>query len=265
VSSGQVWLVGAGPGDPDLLTVRARRLVETADAVVHDRLVGPGVLALVPIGIPRLDVGKSGHGHAVPQSETNALLIRLAASGQRVVRLKGGDPFVFGRGWEELSALRQAGVRVEVVPGVTAGIAGPALAGIPITHRGLARSVALVTGHEEACAGGDPVDWAAIASADTLVVYMAGRSAQGIASRLLGAGRRPDTPTAVIVDASLSSQEVRICDLGSLATVGPGALDGRATLLVIGEVVSLRDRIVHARWPDGASVGVGVALASVER
>jgi uroporphyrinogen III methyltransferase/synthase len=240
--SGIVHLVGAGPGDPELITVRGRRLLESADAVVHDRLVGRGVLALIPAGTLRVDVGKAGYGHAVPQSEINAMLVRLGRAGLVVVRLKGGDPFVFGRGGEEAVALRAAGVPFEVVPGVTAGLAGPAFAGIPVTHRGVARSVAFVTGHEDTASGGPPVDWEALARVDTLVVFMAGRTAAAVAARLLAAGRRPDTPAALVIEASLPSQEVRRCDLASLAAAG-GSTDGRAALLVVGPAVALHRRL----------------------
>jgi uroporphyrinogen III methyltransferase/synthase len=237
--TGSVHLVGAGPGDPELITVRGHRLIEQADAVVHDRLVGTGLLELIPADSLRIDVGKAGYRHTVAQPEINATLIRLARAGLEVVRLKGGDPFVFGRGGEEAEALRAAGIPFDVVPGITAGIAGPAFAGIPVTHRGVARSVAFVTGHEDTSSGGPPIDWSSLAGIDTLVVYMAGRTAAVVARSLLAAGRSPNAPTAFIFDASLPSQEVRQADLGSLAAAGAGPTDGRAALLVIGEVVTL--------------------------
>jgi uroporphyrin-III C-methyltransferase len=245
--TGRVHLVGAGPGDPELITVRGRRLLEAADAVVHDRLVGSGLLDLIPAGTLRIDVGKTGYRHAVAQREINATLVRLARAGLEVVRLKGGDPFVFGRGGEEAEALRAAGIPFDVVPGITAGIAGPAAAGIPVTQRGVARSVAFVTGHEDTAAGGPPIDWSSLAGIDTLVVYMAGRTAAVVARSLLAAGRAPETPAALVLDASLPSQEVRFTELGSLAAAGTGPTGGRAALLVIGEVVALaprRDQVV---------------------
>jgi uroporphyrin-III C-methyltransferase len=253
VTSGRVWLVGAGPGDPELITVRGRRLLERAQAVVHDRLVSQGLLDLIPPGVLRVDVGKTGYEPAIAQADINATLISLARQGLAVVRLKGGDPFIFGRGGEELEALRDAGVPVEVVPGVTAGIAGPALAGIPPTHRGLARSVAFVTAtsaeagkasqRDETTADGEgrPPDWHALAAIDTLVVYMAGRAGSSVARHLLEAGRSPTTPVAVLRDASLPSHDVRVSDLASLAAMrSPAAWDGRAALLVVGDVVALR-------------------------
>jgi siroheme synthase len=166
-----------------------------------------------------------------------------------VVRLKGGDPFVFGRGGEEAEALRAAGIPFEVVPGITAGIAGPAAAGIPVTQRGVARSVAFVTGHEDTASGGPPIDWTTLAGIDTLVVYMAGRTAAVVARSLLAAGRVPETPAALVLDASLPSQEVRLTELGSLAVAGAGPTDGRAALLVIGEVVGLAPRLAEVVAP----------------
>jgi uroporphyrin-III C-methyltransferase len=247
--TGRVHLVGAGPGDPDLITVRGRRLLEAADAVVHDRLVGSGLLDLIPATALRVDVGKAGYRHAITQPEINATLIRLARAGLEVVRLKGGDPFVFGRGGEEAEALRVAGIPFEVVPGITAGIAGPTAAGIPVTQRGVARSVAFVTGHEDTSAGGPPIDWSSLARIDTLVVYMAGRTAAIVARSLLAAGRVPGTPAALVLDASLPSQEVRLTELGSLAAAGAGPTDGRAALLVIGDVVALAPRLALINPP----------------
>jgi uroporphyrinogen III methyltransferase/synthase len=248
--TGTVHLVGAGPGDPELITVRGRRLLEAADAVVHDRLVGPGLLELIPAGALRIDVGKAGYRHAVAQPEINATLIRLARAGLEVVRLKGGDPFVFGRGGEEAEALRAAGIPFDVVPGITAGIAGPAAAGIPVTQRGVARSVAFVTGHEDTAAGGPPIDWSSLAGIDTLVVYMAGRTAGIVARSLIAAGRVPETPAALVLDASLPSQEVRLTELGRLADAGAGPTDGRAALVVIGDVVRLAPRLALIAPPE---------------
>ncbi len=241
--TGIVHLVGAGPGDPDLITIRGRRLLERADAVVHDRLVGPGVVELIPPGTLRIDVGKAGYRHAVSQAQINATLIRLAQAGLDVVRLKGGDPFVFGRGGEETAALRAAGIHFDVVPGITAGIAGPAYAGVPVTHRGVARSVAFVTGHEDTASGGPPIDWSSLARIDTVVVYMAGRTAAMVGRALVAAGRAPETPAAIILEASLPSQEVRLTTVGALGRGGSGFIDGRVALLVIGEVVTLAPRL----------------------
>ena len=246
--AGRVWLVGAGPGDPDLVTVRGRRLVETADAIVHDRLVAPELVAAARPDALRIDVGKMGHRPSTGQPEIERLLVRLARAGLDVVRLKGGDPFVFGRGGEEVEALRAAGIEVEVVPGVTAGLAGPAAAWIPVTHRGVARSVAFVTGHVAAAEAGRVTtgrDWSALAGVDTLVVYMAARAAAGIARSLVAAGRSPATPVAVVVDATLPGERVTRTDLGRLARADAAevAPPGRPTLLVIGDVVRLAERL----------------------
>ena len=253
---GFVHLVGAGPGDPELITVRGRRLLANANAVVHDRLAGTALLELVPSDALRIDVGKTGYRHAIPQAEINAILVRLARRGLDVVRLKGGDPFVFGRGGEEAEALGAAGIDYDVVPGVSSGIAGPALAGIPVTHRGLARSVTFVTGHEDARAGGPPIDWAAIARLDTVVVFMGGRTASSVAARLIAGGRPGTTPAAVVLEASFDSQETRFSDLGSLAADGPGEIGSRPALLVIGDVVALGARAAAAA---AAAAGAGSA------
>lgn len=237
--SGVVHLVGAGPGDPELLTLRARRLLDATDVVVHDRLIAGALLDTIPPGTQRLAVGKAGGRPSTAQEEIAELLIRLARSGADVVRLKGGDPFVFGRGGEEAIALEAAGIAFEVVPGISAGIAGPAAAGIPVTHRGVARSVVFVTGETDPSAGGYPIDWAAIAAVDTVVIFMAARNAASVADRLIAGGRAPSTPAAIIIDATLPSQTVRRLNLGTLGRRGAGPTDGRPTLLVVGEVVRL--------------------------
>jgi uroporphyrin-III C-methyltransferase / precorrin-2 dehydrogenase / sirohydrochlorin ferrochelatase len=212
---GTVYLVGAGPGDPDLLTIRAHRLLGSADAVVHDRLVDPRVLALASPSATLIDVGKAPGHHQLPQAEINALLVRLATTHARVVRLKGGDPFVFGRGGEEALALARAGIPFEVVPGVSAALAVPAYAGIPVTHRGRASAVTVVTGHgcEDAAvpvpgavAPGSP-DWDALARPDTtLVVLMGLANLPAIARRLQAAGRSPQTPVAVVQEGTRPDQ-----------------------------------------------------------
>jgi uroporphyrin-III C-methyltransferase len=248
--------VGAGPGDPDLLTVAARRLIDQADVVVHDRLVGAAILATVPEGTLRVNVGKSGYHGGADQGDINAHLVRLVDEGYDVVRLKGGDPFVFGRGGEELLELAAQGIEVRVVPGITAGLAGPAAFGIPATHRGLSRSVAFVTGHavmrDEAARdeAGSP-DWSAIARIDTVVVYMGGRTAPAIAARLLAAGRDASTPVAVIGSATTARARIEVLDLAALERGGPRDDRDDAVLLVIGEVVRL-----HAERAVLAAAGV---------
>jgi uroporphyrin-III C-methyltransferase/precorrin-2 dehydrogenase/sirohydrochlorin ferrochelatase len=206
-ATGVVWLVGAGPGDPELLTVKALRLIQDADVIVHDRLVPDAVLHRARRDACRVDVGKRKGDHPTPQDAIAQILIDEARKGHRVVRLKGGDPFVFGRGGEELAALRAAGVEVRVVPGVTAALACAASAEIPLTHRDHAQAVTFVTG--EAKAGAPPVDWAALSSdAHTLAVYMGAGRAGVIAESLMSAGRDPKTPVAVVVNGSRPDERI---------------------------------------------------------
>ena len=236
---GTVWLVGAGPGDPGLLTLHAARALAEADVVLHDALVSPEILALAPQA--RLEpVGKRAGGKSTPQLRINERLIRLAREGYRVVRLKGGDPLVFGRGGEEALALAAAGIRFRIVPGISAGIGGTASAGIPVTHRGLARSVAFVTGHD---AAGDlpDIDWASLSrGADVLVLYMALRRIGAIAAQLLSAGRNGTEPVAFISDASTPRQQVTIATLASAERAAADIPADAATLIVIGPVVELQ-------------------------
>ena len=238
-ASGVVWLVGAGPGDPDLLTVKALRLLGAADVVVHDRLTPQAILDLAGPQARLIDVGKRKARHTLPQEDINALLVGLARDGLNVVRLKGGDPFVFGRGGEELLACRDAGVACHVVPGVSAGLAAGAMAGAPLTHRGLAQAVTFVTGH--AAAGADPqLDWAGLSRANqTVVVYMGLSTAASIAARLVQAGRGPSTPVLVVEGASLQDERRILTCLNDLGRDTEG-LDGPA-ILIIGEVAALAD------------------------
>jgi uroporphyrin-III C-methyltransferase len=237
--SGEVWLVGAGPGDPELLTVKALKLLQLADVVVHDRLTPPQILDLAGPTARLIDVGKRKSRHTLPQDDINDLLAALAREGLMVVRLKGGDPFVFGRGGEELQACRKAGIVCHVVPGVSSGIAAGALAGAPLTHRGLAQAITFVTGH--AASGGEPdLDWAALAKGNqTLVVYMGLTTAGVIAARLIGAGRQPSTPALIVERASLSDERRILTTLADLGRAAEG-LDGPA-ILIVGEVAALAD------------------------
>ncbi len=228
-----VFLVGAGPGDPDLLTVKAARLLSCADVVVHDRLVDPRIFELVPAHAERIDVGKRP-GWSSTQSNINELLVTLGSGADRViVRLKGGDPFVFGRGGEEAEALSSAGIAYEVVPGLSASVAGPAAAGIPVTHRGLAASVTVVAGHRE---GHDDTNWAALAQGmGTIVVMMGVEHRRRIASALIAGGRVATTPVAVIERATWESQRtvrVTLGELGDADVVSPA-------VMVIGDVAAL--------------------------
>lgn len=246
VTEGKVYLIGAGPGDPGLITVRGLAYLRSADVVVHDRLVQTALLDQAQPHAERIDVGKAPERHAVPQSEINALLIERARRGQVVARLKGGDPFVFGRGGEEALALAEAGVRFEVVPGVSSAVAVPAYAGIPVTHRGAASSFAVVTGHSCEPHSAD-IDWAALSRIDTLVVLMGLRRLPEISKQLIAAGRAPETPAAVIAQGTTDAQ---VTVQGTLADIAERAqgLQPPATL-VVGEVVRLRERIAWFDLP----------------
>ena len=238
-SRGQVWLVGAGPGDPELLTVRALNLLKSADVVVHDRLTPQPILDLAGPDARLIDVGKRKARHTLPQDDINALLVGLAREGLKVIRLKGGDPFVFGRGGEELQACRAAGVECHVVPGVSSGLAAAAMAGAPLTHRGLAQAVTFVTGH--AASGGEPaLDWTALARANqTVVIYMGLTTAALIATRLIEAGRQASTPVLVVERASLHDEHRILTTLTDLGRDVQG-LDGPA-ILIVGEVAALAE------------------------
>jgi uroporphyrin-III C-methyltransferase len=240
VSSGRVVLVGAGPGDPELITVKGLGWLRRAEVVVYDRLVARALLDEAPAAALRIYVGKARGRHCMPQSAISPLLIHHAGAGRLVVRLKGGDPFVFGRGGEEVLACRAAGIRVEVVPGISSAVAAPAAAGIPVTHRGLASSFAVVTGHEDPSKPGTDADWEGLAGAvGTLVVLMGVGSLPTIVARLMAAGRSPSTKAAVISRATTAAQAVVT---GTLADIAERArhLSSPATI-VIGEVVRLAE------------------------
>ncbi len=237
--AGRVFLVGAGPGDPELLTVRALKLIQRAEVVFADRLVGEGVMALVNPGAVVVAVGKSRGEHSVPQEEIHRRMIEAARAGRAVVRLKGGDPFVFGRGGEEVEALRAEGIEVEVVPGISAALGCAAAAQIPLTHRDMAQSVTFVTGH--AALGAEPdLDWTALARTNqTVVVFMGVGTSEAIAARLIAAGRGADTPVAVIENGTRLDEKRVFGALGELsALVQRNGIAGPA-LLVIGEVAAL--------------------------
>jgi uroporphyrinogen III methyltransferase / synthase len=244
VSSGRVVLVGAGPGDPELITLRGLRRLREADVVVYDQLASPELLDEAPADALRIFAGKSAGRHFIEQSAINAILIHHARSGRLVVRLKGGDPFVFGRGGEEILACARAGVAVEVVPGVSAAIAVPAAAGIPITHRGLASSFAVVTGHEDPGKAESTVDWERLATAvDTLVILMGVGMLPRIAARLLAAGRGADTPAAVIHRGTTEAEETIVGTLGDIA--GRAARLEAPAVIVVGAVVAFRSLLAR--------------------
>jgi uroporphyrinogen III methyltransferase/synthase len=243
--TGTVYLVGAGPGDPDLVTVRGAECLRRADAVVHDALVPRELLDLAPGHALRIDVGKRGHDPPTrTQDDINALLVRLAREGRCVVRLKGGDPFVFGRGGEEASACRAAGVPFEVIPGVSAALGALAYAGIPLTDRRCASSFTVVTGHKDPTPSARETRWREIAAgADTLVVLMGMRGIEQITARLVAGGRPPQTPAAAVSFGATPRQRVVVATLGELAARVREAGLGSPGAVVVGEVVRLREEL----------------------
>ena len=240
---GTVHLVGAGPGDPGLLTVRAVDLLESCDTVVYDYLVNPEVLAHVKVSTERIYVGKVGGGRHTPQRQINHLLIQHARAGKRVVRLKGGDPFLFGRGAEEAEALVEAGVRFEMVPGVSSALAVPAYAGIPLTHRGMSSSVAVITGARGGDGAYESGAFAHLSSADTLVVLMGVAHLREIANDLMNSGRSVETPAAVIRWGTYTGQQTVTGTLGSIALEAEQAGMRAPAVIIIGEVVRMRERL----------------------
>ena len=244
---GTVYLVGAGPGDPGLLTARAIELLERADVVLYDKLIPREALGFAPDGAELIDVGKIGGGPQVPQEETERLIVEHARAGRTVVRLKGGDPFVFGRGGEEAQRLLAAGIPFEVVPGVTSGIAAPAYAGVPVTFRGAASAVAFVTGHEDPAkgrAGSDSIDWEALARfPGTLVFYMGVKQLPRIASKLIEGGRPAGQPAAIVERGTFPEQRSLAATLETLPDRAREAGIGAPAITVIGEVAALRDEL----------------------
>lgn len=254
---GKVILVGAGPGDPDLLTLCALRAIQQADVVVHDRLVSPEIMALEPAGTRRIDVGKLPHHHALPQEEINELLVSLALQGLDVTRLKGGDPLIFGRGSEEAFALREAGIAVSYVPGITAAQGAAAVVGVPLTHRGLATGVRYVTGHRARDAALD-LDWASLASGETtLVVYMGVASIGEIADNLIAHGLDRDTPVLMVVSATTPREERRLSALCRIGEDATAHTSSAPALFIIGQVVTLYREAEGARWSGLAELALG--------
>jgi uroporphyrin-III C-methyltransferase/precorrin-2 dehydrogenase/sirohydrochlorin ferrochelatase len=239
---GEVYLVGAGPGDPELLTLRAVRLMQQADVVVHDHLIGDGILDLVPRTAQRIYVGKEARNHTLPQDDINDLLVRLAQQGKRVLRLKGGDPFIFGRGGEEIATLAAHGIRFQVVPGVTAAAGAAAYAGIPLTHRDCAHACVFATGHLKD--GSVGLDWAALARRDqTVVIYMGLGGLAEICRELVLHGLPDDWPAAVVENATMQSQRVVTGSLCTLPHLAQAAAMRPPSLVIVGEVVKLRRQL----------------------
>jgi len=239
--AGKVWLVGAGPGDPELLTVKALRALQQADLIFFDNLVSVDIRNLFPVSVPAFYVGKSKNNHSVPQHELNALLVKKARQGLNVVRLKGGDPFVFGRGGEELLVLRKAGIDAEVIPGITAASGCATAAGIPLTHRGLSQGCTLVTAHGEKDV---TLDWAALAALrHTLVFYMGLSKAAWISSQLTAHGLSPSTPVAIIENGCRPDQREFIGRLDELEVMARDHQVRSPALIVVGDVVNLAAEI----------------------
>src|SRR5829696_4732889 len=270
-----VFLVGAGPGDPGLLTVRAVELLGSADVVLYDRLIPPGALRHANPEAELVYVGKQGGGPQMPQEEIDRLLVEHGRAGKRVVRLKGGDPLVFGRGGEEALRLREAGIGFEIVPGITAGVAAPAYAGIPVTHRELASGVAFVTGHERGVAGDEPLgeagdtpesmlDWAALARfPGTLVFYMGVRALPRIAERLQAEGRPPEEPVAVVERGTLPGQRTLLATLADVAERAAAEQIKAPAVTLVGPVAALRDDLawLERRPLHGRTIAVTRARA----
>lgn len=241
-----VYLVGAGPGDPGLITVRGLNLLRQATVVIYDRLVHPALLEEAPATAQRIYVGKESGIHCVPQAQINQLLVQYASQGEHVVRLKGGDPFVFGRGGEEAEALVAAGVPFEIIPGVSSAVAVPAYAGIPVTHRKVASSFAVITGHEEGSKEYTAIDWPRLATAvDTLVILMGTKGLERITAQLIQHGRAPETPVAVIRWGTISEQYTLVGTLADITVKAAAVVLEPPAVTVVGEVVNLAEQL---RW-----------------
>jgi uroporphyrin-III C-methyltransferase len=242
---GLVSLVGSGPGDPELLTVKARRVLDEADVVLHDKLPGPEILDTIPEA-KREDVGKRAGGEWTPQEYTNRRLVELAREGEHVVRLKGGDPFVFGRGGEEMEHLASEGIPFEVVPGITSAVGGPGVAGIPVTHRDHASSVSFVTGHEDPTKAESAVEWDALAATGgTIVVLMGVGKLPDYTAALREAGMAPDTPVALVERATWPGMAVATGTLDDIVAVRDAEGIEPPAITVIGEVAATRERVLE--------------------
>lgn len=242
--TGTVYLVGAGPGDPELLTRKAHRLLGAADAIVHDYLVAPEIMALANPAAELVFVGKKGGGFCCPQREIESILVRLARAGKNVVRLKGGDPFVFGRGGEEAEALVEAGIAFEIVPGVTSALAAAAYAGVPLTHRAHASSVVFLTGHEDPTKPDSVIHWEDYGKLGaTLCLYMGMKNLETITRRLQAGGLAPETPALVVQSATTGDHRQLLSTIAKVALESEHAGFGAPAIVVIGEVAALSTKL----------------------
>jgi uroporphyrin-III C-methyltransferase len=242
--NGKVYLVGSGPGDPELLTLKARRLIDSADVVVYDQLPGKMILDSIPAGTEKIDAGKHAGDHTLRQDEINKVIIGKAREGKNVVRLKGGDPYMFGRGGEEAQELIEAGIEFEIVPGITSAIAVPAYAGIPVTHRDHASMVTFITGHEDPTKDESALDWGTLAKFDgTIVVFMGVKMLERNVSELIKNGKDPQTPVALIERGTRPDQRVTIGVLENIASIAKEKNVKAPAITVIGTVVKLHNEL----------------------
>ena len=249
MAAGKVYLVGAGPGDPQLLTIKAVKLLKEADVVIFDRLVSEDIMCLAPEKAEKIYVGKRTGNHEVPQEKITEIIIEKAQAGGKIVRLKGGDPFVFGRGGEEAEALVEKGIEFEVVPGISSSVAAPMYAGIPLTHRDYAASVAIITGHRAGDAE-KPIDWAKIAAAvDTMVILMGVESLDGIVGKLLEGGVSPSKPVAIVESGTYPKQRTLISTLGNIVKDVEEKQIKPPSVIVIGEVANLGRKLAWFKKP----------------
>jgi uroporphyrinogen III methyltransferase/synthase len=258
--SGRVYLVGAGPGDPELLTLKALRLIREADAIVYDYLVAPEILALARPEAVRVFVGKKGGGFCCPQRDIEGTLIRLAGEWRTVVRLKGGDPFVFGRGGEEAEALVAAGISFEIVPGITSALGAAAYAGVPLTHRAHSSAVVFLTGHEDPQKPDSAIRWEDYGRLDaTLCIYMGMKNLETITRRLQAGGISAETPALVVQSATTGDHRQMLSTVGAIALESEHAGFGAPAMVVIGEVAALADKLA---WFQAARTRLEPAIAS---
>lgn len=263
MKKGKVYIIGAGPGDPGLITLRAVEALKLADVVVYDNLVNEELLAYTPVGARRIYAGKQGGDHTLTQDKINDLLVREALDGRTVARLKGGDPFIFGRGGEEAEELATRGIPFEVIPGVTSAIAVPAYAGIPLTHRGLTSTVAFITGHEDPTKEKSDIDWQALAGIGTLVFLMGVKNLGQITDALISRGKSPETPAALIRRGTLPEQQTLTGTLANIEELARANRFKPPAILVVGKVVELRDTL---DWFDAKPLfGKGIVITRPER